>query len=256
MYTNPEGTPLSIEEIGNQYGRSSELFEGAVKHLSTETYRAHGLLVRVKDPEGGTQELPELDATQARNRLLALFKERHVVTAASAVHKGGVTQRELYRELYPDGPGAKQMPANAVEEAAYRAMSRWAWNQVSSVLRDLLEQDGQTYVLCETKVRRTGKQPGEEAGMKPVRFISDSGPVIMRFAIGHLGAELAKVGDKVEKLAARVRGLHPELALKIASELEAYVDQMRAALPSANPRLVRQLMAEDSHAGADGAVAA
>lgn len=263
MSITPEGSVLNRAQIAERYGSSVELFRAAVKDLMVQTYRAHGLLVTVTDTEGKSQEILELDTTQARNRLLALFKERHVVATASALYKSAVTQRELFRELFPDGPGASKPPGDAVEEAAYKAMCQWAWNQVSSspassAIQELLEQEGQTLVVCQTKVRRVGKQAGEEAGVKTVRFLSDSGPVILKYGIGGLGTVLAKTADKVEKVASRVRGLHPELALKIVAELESYVQQVKAAIPSANASLVKQLMAEQSpYPGADsGATAA
>lgn len=203
----------------------------AVDEMIRSVYVTHGY---VAARSHGKQDLDE-DAV--KDAVYAKMVTDHVVGDLGAVDDEALTANQLYRAIFPRGPGAGWELMSAEElEVRKRLLGKvWGYTNtgVSGYCQKRAELEGRTYLLCEAIVTRTypSEEPRRpEATMEPGRFFTNDGDVIVQHGTSASSDKLAKVAEAVATYLQMVVRRHPEVAAPVARQVAAALDKVEAAL--------------------------
>jgi hypothetical protein len=189
----------------------------------TAAYAAEGYVVETED---GIRR----DVRARNDAALAAFKGREATSKLDKA-KASLTPGELYRHVFPSGPGAEGDPEelDAEDRAAYERLKRDCWAltlpRPEGWIQRQLASAGSTSVLCRAKVMR-GADPvvGAYVTNDPILIIEDS-------VSGQIEG-LVRKADNLRRHMDMVLGRHPELQQRVFAELGRGIKRTAAALPA------------------------
>jgi hypothetical protein len=219
-----------------------------VDQLVHGAFASHGYVVF------GPSGKEVVDEDSVKDAVFQLLVNEHVVDDQNKLSESAITAHELYEAIFPNGPGARQQPANLEELEARKVLSRKLWGYtntgVSGYCQKRSEAESFTYVLCEGMVGRTYRsqetgrpKPSTEVG----RFFTDDPELINMYSTLPSTAKLTKAAEAVSKHMQMAVRRHPELAPAIARQVGTAVTQAKAALaPVADARSASSIGAAKS----------
>lgn len=234
-------------------------------HPRYDVERANDLIDEAFADRGWTIEDAESEDTAhdvgaMRAAVFEAFANNHVVRTprqlpqramARELARRAVTKGELYREVFPMGPGAMTQADTPEEEAARNFLTTEVWKLCgpsrSSWVQKQAGVSGSGLVLCETKVERTRTseetgvtEPGKDLG----RFLTDSPKLILDYLVANkIMASLSRKADDIDKYLEEVERRQPAVAEQIARYAKAETRAALAKIKHADPAWVRETLA-------------
>jgi hypothetical protein len=168
---------------------------------------------------------------RARNEVALKAFEGKEVTSKLDKSANAVTPGELYRFVFPQGPGADgELEALELEDKfAYERLKRDLWSltqpKADGWIQRRLTSEGSTLVLCRAQVMR-GADPVNAA------YLTNDGTLIMEDSFSGEVEALVRKADNLRKHVDMLVLRHPELEDRILGEIGKGMKRTQAALPS------------------------
>lgn len=196
------------------------------------TSRVDALLTAAYEAEGYVKETPHgvrRDVRARNEAVLAAFVGRTATNKLDKA-KAALTRGELYRAVFPRGPGAdgKLDVLTEDERLAYERLKSQCWSVTKpgpgGWLQQHLVESGSSLVLCRARIMR-GADP------VPGAYLTDDSTLIIEDAVAGQIESLVRKADQVRQHVDMILSRHPELEPRVRSAMGNGIKRTAAALP-------------------------
>ena len=183
----------------------------------------------------------------ARHFVAEVVAKNYVVEVDADLGPKSFTKSELYRVVFPDGPGARTQPATLEERKARDALQTYVWGLTSvgtdgHVQRQLAPLG---LVLCEAQVPRTRTSRERPHDIGPDtdlgRFATSNGDLILKYFTARQGLAFQRAAQRLEKSLSMVVDRQPELLIPVAKQLQTMVRAAIAQIPHGDAKTAAAL---------------
>jgi hypothetical protein len=202
--------------------RETDDLASRVDALLTAAYEAEGYVTHT--PQGLRRD------TRARNEAVLAAFLGHTATNKIDKAKAALTRGELYRAVFPRGPGADGNldVLTEDEKLAYERLKSQCWAVTKpgpgGWLQQHLAESGSSLVLCRARIMR-GADP------VPGAYLTDDSTLIIEDAVAGQIESLVRKADQVRQHVDMILSRHPELEPRVRSAMGSGIKRTAAALP-------------------------
>jgi hypothetical protein len=241
------GVQPALVEYNSVTGEYYEVDHELVERILSQALIDAGLVFEGEDP-------PRANPKLLAAAVLEAMQANHVAAVKRDMAKMAVTKFELYAEVFPGGPGVREVAARPEERIVQTDLMKRLWALTNTGPTGYVQKNvGESgYVLCEAHVPRT--KLNEESGKRqpttePGRFLTADRDLIITHYTGPAGAAFIRAARRLEAQLGLVGERQPELVAPVARQAGAALKQAVAAIPHADVRQAIALTASEADDG-------
>ncbi|MFD9889715.1 hypothetical protein ACFWY9_10250 [Amycolatopsis sp. NPDC059027] len=228
-------------------GEFYEVDQELVERLFSQALIDAGFVFEDEDP-------PRANVKLLPAAVLEVMQANHIAAVKRDMAKKAVTKFELYAELFPEGPGVREVAEQSEARVVQADLMKRLWTLTNTGPTGFVQKnvgDG-GYVLCEAHVPRT--KLNEESGKRqpttePGRFLTTDRDLIITHYTGPAGAAFIRAARRLEAQLGLVGERRPELVTPVARQASAAMKQAVAAVPHADVKQATALTAAETSDG-------